>query len=121
MLFRSASSSNATGASTATTPDIEKAFTDGVRAYDLGNWKMAAQYMRDAIRMQSGAQPPKEIRPSGTRRVPYAPQSYLGAALYEMKADCATVAPVLNSAQAEPRASDVQGRLDAARKQCPGQ
>jgi len=110
-----------TGRGTSTTADIEKAYTDGVRAYDLGNWKVAAQSMRDAIRMQSSAQPPNEIRPSGTRRVPYAPQSYLGAALYEMKADCATVAPVLNSADAEPKAPDVQGRLQAARKQCQGQ
>ena len=54
------------GASSATAQDLTRAFTDGVRAYDLGNWKASTQYMQEAIRMQSGVkQPPKEARISG--------------------------------------------------------
>ncbi len=89
---RSATAATPSGGSTATatTQDVSRAFTDGVRAYDLGNFKASAQYMQDAIRMQGGVkQLPKEVRISGTRFVPYAPQSYLGAALFDMKSDCA--------------------------------
>jgi hypothetical protein len=108
-----------TTSSGATVQEVTRAFSDGVRAYDLGNWKASAQYMQDAIRMQSGVkQPPKEVRMAGTRFVPYAPQSYLGAALFEMKTDCAAVLSALKQAQAEPVPSDIRTKLQAARKQC---
>jgi peptidoglycan hydrolase CwlO-like protein len=107
------------GASNATVQDVTRAFTEGVRAYDLGNWKASAQYMQDAIRMQSSVkQPPKEVRMSGTRFVPYAPQSYLSAALFELKSDCAAVAAALKQAETEPVPPDVRSKLQAARKQC---
>jgi hypothetical protein len=113
------SSGGSSGASGATVQEVTRAFSDGVRAYDLGNWKASAQYMQDAIRMQSGVkQPPKEVRMAGTRFVPYAPQSYLGAALFEMKTDCAAVLSALKQAESEPVPSDIRAKLQAARKQC---
>lgn len=109
----------ATGTATATTQEVTRAFTDGVRAYDLGNYKASAQYMQDAIRMQSGVkQLPKDVRMSGTRFVPYAPQSYLGAALFDSKSDCTTVLAALKEAENEPVPPDIRGKLQTARKQC---
>ncbi len=105
--------------SSATAQDVTRAFTDGVRAYDLGNFKASAQYMQDAIRMQASVkQPPKEVRMSGTRFVPYAPQSYLAAALFDMKSDCAAVLAALKQAENEPVPPDIRAKLQAARKQC---
>ena len=116
---RSAATTTPSGASSATVQDVTRAFTDGVRAYDLGNFKASAQYMQDAIRMQSGVkQLPKEVRMSGTRFVPYAPQSYLGAALFDMKSDCAAVLAALKQAESEPVPPDIRAKLQAARKQC---
>ena len=112
-------SGTASSVSNATTQDLTRAFTDGVRAYDLGNFKASAQYMQDAIRMQSSVkQPPKDVRMSGTRFVPYAPQSYLGAALFDSKSDCAAVLAALNQAENEPVPPDIRGKLQTARKQC---
>jgi hypothetical protein len=64
--------------------------------------------------------PPKEVRMSGTRFVPYAPQSYLAAALFDLKSDCAVVLAVLKEAENEnePVPPDIRGKLQAARKQC---
>ena len=113
------SSGPSTGSSNATAQDVVRAYTDGVRAYDLGNLKASAQYMQDAIRMQSSVkQTPKEVRISGTRFVPYAPQSYLGATLFDMKSDCGAVLAALKQAEYEPVPSDIRGKLQAARKQC---
>jgi len=107
--------------SNATVQDLTKAFTDGVRAYDLRNWQGAVQSMQDAIRMQGSVrQPPKDVRLSGTRFVPYAPQSYLAASLLEAKADCPAVVAALNQAANEPVPPDLRAKLQAARTQCPG-
>jgi len=104
----------------ATVLDLTRAFTDGVRAYDLRNWKASVQYMQDAVRMQSSVKvPPKEVRMSGTRFVPYAPQSYLAVALFETKAECAAVLAALKLAEGEPVPPDLRTRLQAARTQCP--
>jgi hypothetical protein len=114
-----ATSSAASSVPNATVQDLTRTFTDGVRAYDLGNWKAAAQYMQDAVRMQSSVkQAPKEVRMSGTRFVPYAPQSYLGAALFELKSDCTAVLAALKQAESEPVPPDARSKLQAARQQC---
>jgi len=117
--LKSANTTAASGTATATAQEVTRAFTDGVRAYDLGNFKASAQYMQDAIRMQSGVkQLPKDVRMSGTRFVPYAPQSYLGAALFDSKTDCAAVLAALKEAESEPVPPDIRGKLQTARKQC---
>lgn len=117
-LRNAAAAPSTTTPSSATVQDVTRAFTDGVRAYDLGNFKGSAQYMQEAIRMQSSVRPPKEVKISGTRFVPYAPQSYLGAALFDMKSDCGAVLAALRQAGNEPVPSDIRGKLQAARKQC---
>ena len=117
--LKNAGAPASSGSSTATVQDVTRAFTEGVRAYDLGNFKASAQYMQDAIRMQPGVkQLPKDVRMSGTRFVPYAPQSYLGAALFDSKSDCAAVLAALKEAENEPVPPDIRGKLQAARKQC---
>jgi energy-coupling factor transporter ATP-binding protein EcfA2 len=59
--------------------DYKDAFRQGVRAYDLKDWKGSAQYMRDAIRFQSSVKDPvKRLPIYGLRIENYAPQSYLG-------------------------------------------
>jgi hypothetical protein len=101
--------------------DLTRAFTEGVRAYDLRNWQASVQSMQDAIRMQGSVrQPPKEVRISGTRFVPFAPQSYLAVSLLESKADCSAVASALTQAANEPVPPDLRAKLQAARTQCPG-
>lgn len=101
--------------------DLTKAFSDGVRAYDLRNWQGAVQSMQDAIRMQGSVrQAPKEVRMAGTRFVPFAPQSYFAVSLLETKADCSTVAAALNQAANEPVPPDLRAKLQAARTQCAG-
>jgi hypothetical protein len=55
---------------------------------------------------------------SGTRFVPYAPQSYLGAALFELKSDCTAVLAALKQAESEPVPPDARSKLQAARQQC---
>jgi hypothetical protein len=106
----------------ASAQEVTKAFSDGVRAYDLGEWQSAVQSLNNAIRLQAGLKESiKEVRMSGTRFVPYAPQSYLTAALFELKSDCAVVQAALKQAQGEPPAPDVKSRLQAARTRCGGQ
>ena len=107
-------------ASNASVQNLTKAFSDGVRAYDLRNWQGAVQSMQDAIRMQGSVQAPKEVRMAGTRFVPFAPQSYLAVSLLETKADCSAVAAALNQAANEPVPPDLRAKLQAARTQCPG-
>jgi chromosome segregation ATPase len=112
----------ATSTTAASAQQVTKAFSDGVRAYDLGDWQSAVQSLNNAIRMQADLKEPlKEVRMSGTRFVPYAPQSYLTAALLELKADCASVQAALRQAEAEPPAPDVKARVQAARTRCGGQ
>ena len=55
---------------------------------------------------------------AGTRFVPYAPQSYLAVALFDMKSDCAAVLAALKQAENEPVPPDIRAKLQAARKQC---
>ena len=107
---------------TATAQDVTRAFTEGVRAYDLRNWKAAAQNMQEVIRIQPAVKDlPKEYRLSGVRFVPHAPHSYLAVALFQMKADCASVLDELTQAGAEPAVPDLRTGLQAARMQCAAQ
>lgn len=111
------------GASTASTPsgDYREAFRQGVKAYDLRDWKASVQYMRDAIKFQSSVKDPaKRIPIYGLRLENYAPQSYLGAALFEAK-DCAGMLDALKQADAEAPPGAVRSKLQAARVQCAGQ
>jgi hypothetical protein len=106
----------------ASSQDVVRAFTNGVRSYELGDWQKAADSMREAIRLQSAArQVPREARMSGTRYVPYAPQSYLGAALFELKSSCQLLNPVLAAANQETPPGDVRTKIQTARRQCGAQ
>jgi Novel STAND NTPase 1 len=108
-------------APSAATGDYREAFRQGVRAYDLRDWKASVQYMRDAIRFQSNVKEPlKRIPIYGLRLENYAPQSYLGAALFEAK-DCAGMLDALKQAEAESPPGAVKSKLQAARVQCVGQ
>ena len=85
---------------TATAQDVTRAFTEGVRAYDLRNWKASAQNMQEVIRIQPVVKDlPKEYRMSGVRFVPHAPHSYLAVALFQMKAECDSVLAELKQAE----------------------
>jgi hypothetical protein len=118
-LRSAAAKPNPAPAPNASLQQVTTAFTAGVRAYDLGNWQSAADYMRETVRLQSGLdQTPKEVRMSGTRFVPYAPQSYLAVALLALKADCADVLVALKAADTEPIPTDLRTRLQSARTQC---
>ena len=66
---RNAATTTSPGGSSATAQDVTRAFTDGVRAYDLGNFKASAQYMQDAIRMQSGVKQLAEGSANGRHSV----------------------------------------------------
>jgi hypothetical protein len=102
--------------------DYKDAFRKGVRAYDLKDWKGSAQFMRDAIRFQESVkQPDKDVSIYGERRETYAPQSYLGAALFEMKEECPAVLPALKQAEAENPPNAIKSKLQTARGQCAGQ
>jgi hypothetical protein len=102
-----------------TAADVTRAFTEGVRAYDLGNWKGSAQYMQDAVRLQSGVKElPREVRMSGTRFVPYAPYSYLAVALLQLNAECSSITSALAQAAREEVPPDLKGRLQAAQTRC---
>jgi len=125
-------------ASNVSVQDLTKAFSDGVRAYDLKNWGASAQSMRDATRMQSGVkEPPKEVRMSGTRFVPYAPWSYLAAALSQFAYTQALQSPggaakamdavctddvnrALTGARAEPAPPDIKPWLSRVQAVCGG-
>jgi len=112
----------ATGTPPAIGGDYKDAFRKGVRAYDLKDWKGSAQYMRDAIRFQESVkQPDKDVSIYGERRETYAPQSYLGAALFEMKEECPAVLPALKQAEAENPPNAIKSKLQTARGQCAGQ
>jgi hypothetical protein len=104
---------------TATAQDVTRAFTEGVRAYDLRNWKASAQSMQEVIRIQSAVKDlPREYRMSGVRFVPHAPHAYLAVALHQMKTDCASVLAELKQAESEPVPDELRAALQAARKQC---
>jgi hypothetical protein len=112
----------ATGTPPAIGGDYKDAFRKGVRAYDLKDWKGSAQYMRDAIRFQESVKAPdKDVSIYGERRENYAPQSYLGAALFEMKEECPAVLPALKEAEAENPPNAVKSKLQTARGQCAAQ
>jgi hypothetical protein len=49
----------------------------------------------------------------------YAPQSYLGASLFELK-DCSALLPVLKSAESENPPGAVRTKLQNGRAQCGG-
>ena len=94
-------------------------FESGVRAYDLRNYVQSIRFLQDAVERQSKSKSaPKEVRMSGTRFVPYAPNSYLAATLFDMKSDCSVVMPLLKAAQNEPVPADIRSKLQDARKQC---
>jgi hypothetical protein len=77
------------------------------------------RYLQDAIEGQSKSKPPpKEVRMSGTRFVPFAPNSYLVVALFDMKADCSVIARPMRQSLSEPSAAEIESKLQAARKQC---
>lgn len=105
---------------TASVQDVIKAFSDGVRSYERRDWAASATSMQNAIALQPGLdRVPAEVRVSGMWFMPYAPQSYLAAALEEMKADCGRVAAALARARAEKTPSDLRRTLQAARTRCP--
>jgi chromosome segregation ATPase len=108
-----------------TVQELTKDYTDGVRAFELKDYKRAAVSLTFAaaqqalIRADSNQELPDQVRLSGTRFVPYAPYSYLAVALYEAKQGCPSVAPHLKSAAAESVPPEIRSRLDAVRKACP--
>ena len=94
-------------------------FENGVRAYDLRQYVSSIRYLQDAIDGQSKSKaPPKEVRMSGTRFVPYAPNAYLAVALYDIKAECSVLARPLRQSLSEPSAAEIESKLQAARRQC---
>jgi hypothetical protein len=103
--------------------DLTKAYTDGVRAFELDP-KNALSALRRAVELHEGyvnsrgEYPLQQARMAGTRFVPYAPNAYLAAALFETKADCQEIKLVLRDASIE-NAPALKGRLDAARQACP--
>ena len=104
----------------ASAQELAKAYTDGVKAYELRDWRASAQSMLGAIALQgSVTQVPKEVRTDGTQFVPYTPWSYVAALMFELK-DCAAVRSALLAAQraGEPAAPRIGGRLAEARTQC---
>ena len=111
-----------TSASNASAQDLTKTFSDAVRAYDLKQWDQAIALMRDVVRMQAQVnQKPKEVRMSGTRFVPFSPQSYLAAAQFEAKSDCSSISPALAQASGEAIPPDVKNALQAAKARCPSE
>jgi hypothetical protein len=108
-----------------TAQELTKAFTDGVRAFELKNYRaassslqLAAEQERD-MRARSTQTPPSQVRLSGTRFVPFSPYSYLAATLYELKDDCPGIGSALDAASREPVPAEIKRQLDAARKACP--
>jgi energy-coupling factor transporter ATP-binding protein EcfA2 len=72
---------------------VASLFEGGVRAYDLRQYVSSVRFLQDAIDGQAKAKAlPKEVRMSGTRFVPYAPNSYLTVVLFDMKAECSVMA-----------------------------
>jgi predicted nucleic acid-binding Zn-ribbon protein len=117
----SPASGNPTGrGSIPSTAALERIFVEGVRAYDLGDWKAAAASMQFISNNQLfDAVAPKEVRMSGTRFVPYAPESYLAAALFEMEPGCSGILlSALLRAEKEPVPPDLRTKLPTARKRC---
>jgi len=114
------------GSNTDTTPvdpgSIAALFESGVRAYDLGNHVASIRYLQEAVeRLPRSKSVPKEVRMSGNRFVPFAPNSYLAVTLFDMKADCSAMQSPLRQSQNEPAAPEIRGKLQSARTQCSGQ
>ncbi|HEX4914633.1 MAG TPA: hypothetical protein VFV51_11770, partial [Vicinamibacterales bacterium] len=101
---------------------IEALFESGVRAYDLGNHVASIRYLQEAVeRVPRSKATPKDVRMSGNRFVPFAPNSYLAVTLFDMKAECSAMRSSLRQSQGEPEAPEIRGKLQAARAQCGGQ
>ena len=106
--------------------ELERAYAEGVRFYELRDFKAASAAfqrvleMQDAIRLGSsrGQSIPKEVRMSGTRVVPYAPRSYLAVALYDAKEPCSRVAQALAVSFSETVRPEIKGRVEAADTAC---
>ena len=114
------------GPNTNTTPvdsgSIEALFESGVRAYDLGNYVASIRYLQEAVeRLPRSKSVPKDVRMSGNRFVPFAPNSYLAVTLFDMKTDCSAMRSSLRQSQNEPAAPEIRGKLQSARTQCGGQ
>ena len=106
---------------TAVSGDYREAYRQGVKAYDLKDWKASAALMRDAIKFQSGSKDiAKRVPIYGLRQENYAPQSYLAAALFEGK-DCAGVMEALKHTDQEDPSGPVKSKLQVARAQCAAQ
>jgi hypothetical protein len=119
-------SSASTGATVAT-GDPSRVFADGVRAYDLKDWAGAVRSMTTAVvatdaslRPKGASAPPKEVRMSGTRFVPFSPLSYMAAAMFQSKQPCSLVAVVLGGARTETTPIDVRNTLAQATAECGG-
>ena len=117
-LRKALASRPAGAAATAAAGDYREAFRQGVKAYDLKDWKASQQYMADAIRFQAAVKDvAKRVPIYGLRLENYAPQSYL-AALYFETSDCAKAIEASAAADTESPPSAVRSRLQAGRAQC---
>jgi hypothetical protein len=104
--------------------DVTTAFTEGVRNFELKDFKAASVSLRSALEFQqertaAGEESPKETRLSGTRFVPYTPFSYLAVAAFEAKESCSAITPMLLRASNEQPPAALKSRVDAVRKACP--
>lgn len=79
--------------------DWRETFADGVRAWDLGQWREAARRMREATAEKPEATGEK-IRIYGMKWERYLPYYYLGMALYEVD-DCRAALAAFDTSHAE--------------------
>ena len=94
-------------------------FESGVRAYNLGNHVSAVRYFQETVERQPRSKSvPKEVRMSGNRFVPFAPNSYLAVTLFDMKSDCSALQTPLRQSLSEPAAPEISGKLKSAQTQC---
>jgi formylglycine-generating enzyme required for sulfatase activity len=101
--------------------DVATTFAEGVRAYELKDFRRAWQTVQTVIRATSSTgPPPTEVRLSGSRFVPFAPYSYYAAALYASKAPCDDVDGALAQAaqRGETTPVDLVEPLKRARSSC---
>jgi hypothetical protein len=118
----------AKGAAVGTVPSLQeltKYYTDGVRTFELKDYTRASDLFTMTIghhlliRETTNQRLPEQVRLSGTRFVPYAPFSYLVAAMFEGKRDCESFREFLTQTGLESAPLDVRRRVEAARKACP--
>ncbi len=104
--------------------ELTKIYTEGVRAYELRDFRTAAFSMERVVAMQGAMttqqqrEIPKEVRLSGTRFVPYAPNAYLAVALHGAKEPCSPVAQALARSSGEPVPPEIKARVEAADRDC---